>query len=425
MMATLTTYLTARNMLAHDFSKLLYHRNSLSGNYDLRNGVANLEILNQLESHIEIFNKSALLSISDLKGNIIHANELFCETSKYSLEEVLYKPHSIIRHPDTPASVFKDMWRTIGKGKVWKGELKNRAKDGTDYWVIATIAPVMGSNGKPIKYISVRYDITKQKQAEEELRIAKKNIDNELFENLAYAKHIHSSFLGTNESLNIGDDSFLIYKACKIISGDFYKIEQKGNKLMIVVGDSTGHGISASYISILALNILSRVTRFCCENPAKILKMINHELNKMTHYNKDKQLTESADMIVCCLDKGLLKLTYASARMRAFIVRNGSIMLLEKEKCSIGTLSGDDFKITNQTVQLQKGDCLYIASDGLSDQLGGVRNKCIGFKSIREIVQTLDGISMQEQKKILEKELITWQGNNEQTDDITVFGIRI
>ena len=131
----------------------------------------------ELASHTEILNQSALVTISDLKGNILHANELFCRVSKYSIEEILYKPHSIIRHPDTPSSVFKEMWSTIGNGNVWKGEIKNKAKDGSDYWVIATIAPVLGTDGKPIKYISIRYDITKQKEAEAELIQAKKKID--------------------------------------------------------------------------------------------------------------------------------------------------------------------------------------------------------------------------------------------------------
>ncbi len=233
----------------------------------------------ELFSHIEIMNQSALLTISDLKGNIIHANELFCSVSKYGLDEVLNKSHSIIRHPDTLSSVFKEMWNTIGKGKVWQGEIKNKAKDGSDYWVIATIAPVLGANGKPIKYISVRYDITKQKQVEEELRQAKKNVDNELLENITYAKHIHSSFLSNNQGIETCKDSFLLYKARKIISGDFYKIERTDNKFTVVIGDSTGHGISASYISVLALNILSRVMRFCYEDPGKILALINKELN--------------------------------------------------------------------------------------------------------------------------------------------------
>jgi len=182
----------------------------------------------EMDSYYNIMDKSALVSVSDLKGNIIHANQLFCSVSKYSIEELLNKPHSIIRHPETPSIVFKDMWNTIGRGNVWQGQLKNKAKDGSDYWVLATVAPVMGKNGKPINYISVRYDITNHKRTEEQLKSLKTKIDYELLQNVEYAKNIHSAFLNYDDS-GAGEDSFLIYKALKIISGDFYKIERKEN----------------------------------------------------------------------------------------------------------------------------------------------------------------------------------------------------
>jgi PAS domain S-box-containing protein len=379
----------------------------------------------ELLSHIKIIDQSALLSISDLKGNIIHANDLFCSVSKYSYDEILNKPHSMIRHPDTPASIFKDMWSTIAKGNVWQGELKNLAKDGSEYWVIATVAPVMGANGKPIKYISIRYDITKQKQTEKELFEAKKKIDTELNENIAYAKHIHGSFLTNMEDVDSRDDSFLIYKAQKTISGDFHKIKRARNKITVTIGDSTGHGVSASYISVLVLNILTRVLPFCSGNPVKIMKLINKELNRITHLNKEKPLIETADMIVCCINKETMKLNYASARMRAFIIRGDEVILLEKDRCTIGESIDSEFKITNRSINLQKEDHLYILSDGLSDQIGGPKDKRFIFKNVLSVIKKSQMYSMKLQKQIIEDALKIWQGNNEQTDDITVFGIKI
>jgi PAS domain S-box-containing protein len=398
----------------NNFLKLLYPEEKKHNNLEA-----------ELISHMEIFNHSALLSVSDLKGKIIYANENFCKISGYRLDELLGQPHSIVRHPDTPAAVFKDMWTKIGSGSIWQGELKNKSRNGTDYWVIATIAPVMGTNGKPVKYISVRYDITSQKKAEEELREAKKKIDNELFENIAYAKHIHSSFLSNDEGNELSSDSFLIYRPQKMISGDFYKIERKGDKLMLVIGDSTGHGISASYISVLALNILSRIMKFNFEDPGKILKMINHELNRITHYNKEKQLIESADMIICCIDKNLMKLTYASAKMRAFIIRGNEVIILEKDKITIGAEKSSHIKITDRKIDIEKGDLLYIASDGAFDQIGGPKDKCMGFNHFISIIKRLRDKPMHEQNIEIHDALDKWKGENEQTDDITLFGIRI
>ncbi|MDP2387852.1 MAG: SpoIIE family protein phosphatase [Bacteroidota bacterium] len=396
--------------------------NFLHSNNDLKLNSVEAE----LGSHIEILNRSALVSMSDLKGNIIYVNELFCKTSKFSSRELIGMPHSIIRHPDTPASVFKEMWATIAKGKVWQGELKNSAKDGSEYWVIATVAPVMGPNGKPKKYISVRYDITMQKKVEEELLHAKKKIDNELRESVEYAKYIHGAFLNTREDIkNSCNDSFLVYKAQKIISGDFYKIERRDGKLLVIVGDSTGHGVSASYISILALSIISRIVKFCDSNPAEILKRVNKELNKATHPTGKKHLVESADIMACCLDMESMQLNYASARMRGFIIRKGEVIFLEKDKCSIGETSKSEFKITNRIMDIEKGDCLYIFSDGLTDQFGGQQDKRIGLKKVVSILKEVNHHSMSTQKEMIEHKLAEWQNENEQTDDITLFGIRI
>ncbi len=116
--------------------------------------------LDDLRVRAEIINMTSIVSESDLKGDIVSINEKFIEISKYSREELVGHPHNTTRHPDMPKEVFKELWSTIGRGRPFRGIIKNRAKDGTPYYVDAVIAPVMGENGKPKKYIGVRYDIT-------------------------------------------------------------------------------------------------------------------------------------------------------------------------------------------------------------------------------------------------------------------------
>jgi methyl-accepting chemotaxis protein len=119
-----------------------------------------IEEAEELRVRAEITNQTSIVSEADLKGDIISINEKFVEISKYSREELIGKPHNTTRHPDMSKEVFKEMWSTIGRGKTFRGIIKNRAKDGTPYYVDAVIAPVLGENGKPKKYIGVRYDIT-------------------------------------------------------------------------------------------------------------------------------------------------------------------------------------------------------------------------------------------------------------------------
>jgi PAS domain S-box-containing protein len=113
-----------------------------------------------------VFALTTILSESDLFGNILLANDKLIEVSKYTRQELIGKPHSIFRHPDMPKELFKLFWDTIKQGKVFRGIIKNRAKDATHYWVDATIVPVVDHTGKTIKYIGARYHITDDTFAE-------------------------------------------------------------------------------------------------------------------------------------------------------------------------------------------------------------------------------------------------------------------
>jgi methyl-accepting chemotaxis protein len=130
------------------------------------------EMKRELETRMAQVNTACVVSESDLKGNIMYVNDKLLEITGYTREELIGKPHNIFRSPDMPKSVFKELWSTIGKGNIFRGIIKNLAKDGTPYWVDALIAPVLGPNGKPIKYIGVRFVITEQIVKEEELKKA-------------------------------------------------------------------------------------------------------------------------------------------------------------------------------------------------------------------------------------------------------------
>ncbi|MDJ1506871.1 PAS domain S-box protein [Xanthocytophaga agilis] len=129
----------------------------------------NARLKGELDARMHVLNQAALLSESDLYGNITFVNDRFCEVSGWSREEALGKPHNVVRHPENPKSLYKDMWTTIKSGRIFRGTFKNRAKNGTTYWVDATIAPVLDAEGNPIKYIGIRYDITEQFEKSEAL----------------------------------------------------------------------------------------------------------------------------------------------------------------------------------------------------------------------------------------------------------------
>ncbi len=124
----------------------------------------------ELTFRIAAVNEHALVSITDHKGIITYANDKFCQISGYKREELLGKTHAMLNSGEHPKSFFKNMWSTILSGKTWHGEIKNRTKQGTMYWVQATIVPYLDEQGKPERFIAIRTDITQQKSLELKLK---------------------------------------------------------------------------------------------------------------------------------------------------------------------------------------------------------------------------------------------------------------
>ena len=124
-------------------------------------------INSQMKKYIKIVDENVLTSSTDLDGNITYASEAFCEISGYTKDELIGTNHRIIRHSDMKESTYKELWETITSGKTWKGEIKNKKKNGDYYWVKASISPVFDNKGEIISYTAVREDITDKKIIEE------------------------------------------------------------------------------------------------------------------------------------------------------------------------------------------------------------------------------------------------------------------
>lgn len=125
----------------------------------------------ELEKYLNAIDNVAIVSKTDTKGKIKFANEIFCKIAQYSIDELYGKPHNIVRHPDMPKAAFEDLWKTIKNGKTWQGKIKNRAKDGSAYYVNATIIPIFDDFGvEIIEYVGIRFLTTNDELEKREFK---------------------------------------------------------------------------------------------------------------------------------------------------------------------------------------------------------------------------------------------------------------
>ncbi len=257
--------------------------------------------------------------------------------------------------------------------------------------------------------------------------VEKKNIA--ITDSIEYASTIQQAILPTEAEINEHfKNNFILYKPKDIVSGDFYWIHEETGRVLIAAADCTGHGVSGAFVSLMGHNLLNETIH---ENqnfkPSEILYELN---NKILNTLKQKSTKTSAkygmDIALISVDKKMSSLEYAGAHNPLLIFRGKECIQIKANQRSIGSYKKEgDLGFTNHSFQLMKGDMMYMFSDGYVDQIGGPENKKIFSQPFRDLLQSVCQLELPEQRKILDENIIKWQGMQNQTDDILIVGIRV
>ncbi|MBI4647753.1 MAG: SpoIIE family protein phosphatase [Bacteroidia bacterium] len=258
-------------------------------------------------------------------------------------------------------------------------------------------------------------------------------------ESIRYAKRIQEAILPPSELMkNLLPDSFVLYKPKDIVSGDFYWIEtsrvkkpESGKEKEIVlfsVVDCTGHGVPGAFMSIFGYNLLNQaIDEHNLTKPSEILDFLSHGvMKKLRLHSEEIIVTDGMDLMLCAYHRDEMKLEYAGVHNPLYLVRGEELIPFKADQHAIGDPYEDEFTgYSNYEIDLQKGDIIYIFSDGYCDQFGGPQRRKFMSKNLRDTLLGLKGLTMESQKAKLDLILNDWKGEIEQVDDITIMGIKI
>jgi ligand-binding sensor domain-containing protein/serine phosphatase RsbU (regulator of sigma subunit) len=280
----------------------------------------------------------------------------------------------------------------------------------------------------------VEKTILEEKVHERTVEVVEKNKqldekNKDIMASIRYAKRIQNAILPPDELVTkFLPKTFILFKPKDIVSGDFYWLHDKGDKILFAAVDCTGHGVPGAFMSIIGHNHLEQIVgNEGITQPATILDALNKSVSEtLRQSSTDEQVKDGMDIALCMFDRKTNEFHYAGAFNPMYWIRNGELHEIKANKFPIGNLrSGEQPKFTNHTLKLEKGDALYIFSDGYADQFGGPNGKKLKYSAFKKMLLGIQQMNMEDQGAYLDKAIEEWKGSAEQVDDILVIGTRL
>jgi len=246
-------------------------------------------------------------------------------------------------------------------------------------------------------------------------------------DSINYARRIQAALL---PSVSLFDEYFaeyfIFFKPKEIVSGDFYYLKKINKFIILVVADSTGHGVPGAFVSMLGIAFLNEIIRRKeVTTAAQVLEILRSEFkNSLNKNNKENKSYDGMDVALCVIDTETKMLQFSGAYNSIYIIRKKDLIEIKGTKSPIGIFYIEkDFK--NNVFQLKDSDIIYLFSDGFSDQFGGIKKAKFSNKRFKELLLSISDLPLEEQESILSNSYEKWRGDNKQTDDILVVGVKV
>jgi serine phosphatase RsbU (regulator of sigma subunit) len=270
--------------------------------------------------------------------------------------------------------------------------------------------------------------ITKKEEIEklQEYKEAFERQKTELTKSIRYAQNIQKAIFPPEDQFkSILNDSFIFFRPKDLVSGDFYWIRQVSNKIIIVAGDCTGHGVPGAFMSILGIIFLNEITNYEPLMPSyKILNGLRERIMKtLNQTGKESEQKDGMDISLLVYDKDEHTLEFSGANNTLFLFRNQQLSEIKGDRMPIGVSGIMEESFQRKIIDIQKGDRVYIFTDGFVDQFGGTNSEKFKYKRFRKILYDIQPHDFSKQQQILKQTFNDWKGNNEQVDDVLVIGI--
>lgn len=245
---------------------------------------------------------------------------------------------------------------------------------------------------------------------------------------LMFANHVQSNILPGEDMLDVRgiDDHFIVFAPYDLVSGDFYWVFDSGDKLFVCVADATGHGMHGAMIAMMAVTLLGGiVVNPAMREPARLVERLSDEMGTVLRNIANR---DGVDLSLFCLDRVSGKASICLARHTAYVVRaSGESYAVAGVKRSVGETppEGRERPFVAVDLEMSRGDCLYMTTDGFPDQFGGLRGQKFMRRRFRQMIEELHTHRMFVQSDAIRRRFDDWRGDNPQTDDVLVVGLRM